>query len=306
VTDSEFHSQRRARLLRLATGVALAVALGLAGMKAVAWVMSGSVVMLSSALDSLLDAFASFINLLAVRHALMPADREHRFGHGKAEPLAGLAQAAFIGASTIVLGVEAVGRLLEPAPLEHGEIAIGASVVSFAATIALVLLQRYVIRQTTSLAVAADSLHYVGDLLMNAGVIAALLLATLLGFQWADPVFALAIAVWMAKGVWSIFRQSYDNLMDREMPVAERERIKSVVLAHPEARAIHDLRTRLSGSHAFIQFHLELDGDMTLAHAHEIGDEIEARVLDAFPGSEVIIHQDPAGLAEARPVYTQG
>jgi ferrous-iron efflux pump FieF len=297
--------EERGRLLRRVTAAALAVALLLALAKAVVWWRSGSVVMLSSALDSLLDAFASFINLLAVRHALMPADREHRFGHGKAEPLAGLAQAAFIGASTVALGFEAVRHLLTPEPIHESDVAIGMSVVALVVTAGLVFFQRRVIRRTGSIAIAADSLHYVGDLMMNVGVIVALVLAGRFGLTWADPVFALAIAAWMIKGVYGIFKQSYDNLMDREMPVSERERIKAIVLQHSEARAIHDLRTRASGSYGFIQFHLELDGQLTLSRAHEIGDEIEAAVLAAFPGSEVIIHQDPAGLEEPVPVYAR-
>jgi ferrous-iron efflux pump FieF len=305
MTLSDVHAEQRKRLLRGVTAGALAVALLLAAAKAVVWWRSGSVVMLSSALDSLLDAFASFINLLAVRHALVPADREHRFGHGKAEPMAGLAQAGFIGASTIALAIEAVQHLIEPQPIAAGELAIGMSVVALVMTAALVWFQRWVMRRTSSIAVQADSLHYFSDLLMNAAVIAALVLATQFGVTWADPVFALAIAVWMAKGVYGIFRQSYDNLMDREMPTADRDRIKAIVMQHPEARALHDLRTRASGSYGFIQFHLELDGHLTLARAHEIGDEIEASVLAAFPDHEVIIHQDPAGLHEPPPVYAR-
>ena len=295
----------RARLLRGATAGALAVALLLAAAKAIVWWRSGSVVMLSSALDSLLDAFASFINLLAVRHALMPADREHRFGHGKAEPMAGLAQAGFIGASTIALVIESVQHLLNPQPITNSSLAIGMSVVALVLTGGLVWFQRWVVRKTSSIAVQADALHYVSDLLLNVAVIAALVLSSQFGLTWADPVFALAIALWMVKGVFGIFRQSYDNLMDREMPTSDRDRIKAIVMQHPEARALHDLRTRASGSYGFIQFHLELDGHLTLARAHEIGDEIEASVLAAFPGHEVIIHQDPAGLPEPPPVYAR-
>lgn len=296
-------SSDAARLMRLATYASVSVALVLIGVKLLAWIDTGSVAMLSSLVDSGIDAIASFLNLLAVRHALTPADREHRFGHGKAEALSGLGQAAFIFASALFLGVEATDRLINPQPIEDIGFGITVMVVSIIVTGALVTFQRYVMRRARSVAVGADSLHYVGDLLSNLAVIAALLLASGLGLLWADGLLALIVAGILLKSSWSIARQSFDHLMDREFPEDDRQRIRAIALGHPEAQAMHDLRTRMSGQRAFIQFHLELDPDMRLSRAHEISDAIEARILEAFPGAEVIIHQDPAGLKEKRPDF---
>ena len=291
------------RLMRIATYAAVAAAVLLIAVKAAAWIATGSLSLLGSLIDSMLDALASLLNLVAVRHALTPADAEHRFGHGKAEALAGLAQAAFVCGSAAFLVFEAVNRLVEPRPLQHGITGIAVMLFAIAVTLGLVLYQAFVIRRTSSIAISADSLHYKGDLLTNLGVIAAIVLATQLGWTWADPLFALLIAGVIAKAAYDIFRRAYDHLMDREMSDELRERIRTIVEAHPESRAMHDLRTRWSGNQAFIQLHLELDPDMPLKEAHRIADEIENEIMRAFPGAEVIIHEDPVGIEEARPRF---
>lgn len=291
-------------LIRRAAVAAVLVAICLTLLKGIVWLLSGSVAMLSSAIDSALDAFASFVNLLAVRHALEPADREHRFGHGKAEPLAGLVQAAFIGGSVVLLLASGIPRLLHPEPILLSEYGIAVSLLAMAATFALVAYQRRVVRQTGSVAIGADSLHYAGDMLMNGGVILSLVLSGQMGVDYADPAFAILVGLWMLRSVFAISRQSLDHLMDRELPAEARERIKRLAMAHPAAGAVHDLRTRSAGTSTFIQFHLELDGEMSLNQAHSIADSIEADILAEFPGAEVIIHQDPAGLTEpGTPVY---
>lgn len=288
----------KARLMRRATNASVAVALVLIMAKLAAWMVTGSVSLLASLVDSLLDALASLVNLLAVRHALTPADDEHRFGHGKAEALAGLGQSALIVGSALFLVVESIDRLLQPQPVEQGLAGIVVMLLSITLTAALVLYQRHVVRQTGSLAVTADRLHYVGDLATNLAVIAALVLASRGDFAWFDPVCALAIAAVILKSAIDIVRGALHHLMDREMADADRERILAVVRAHPDARALHDLRTRQAGNQVFIQFHLELDPELSLREAHRISDEIEMRLLDLFPGAEVIIHQDPAGYDE--------
>ena len=292
------------RLLRRVTAAALGVALALTAIKATAWLLTGSVTMLGAMLDSLLDAFASLLNLIAVRHALTPADHEHRFGHGKAEPLAGLGQAAFIAGSSLMIFFESGQRLWQPAPLAHEWLGIGVAAFSALATLALVTFQKRVIARTGSMAVGADSLHYQGDMAMNGAIVVALLLSSQFGLTWADPVFAIAIALYMLKAVYGIAAQALDHLMDRELPDAARTRIRELALAHPEARAVHDMRTRAAGNASFIQFHLELDGDLTLNRAHVIADEIEASIRAEFPGAEIIIHEDPAGLEEAEQGFT--
>lgn len=284
------------RLMRRATYASLFVAFALILMKTAAFFLTGSIALLSSLIDSLLDSIASFINYFAVKQSLEPADKEHRFGHGKAEPLAGLAQAAFITGSSVFLAFEAVDRLLHPVTVQRGEFGIIVMTVSLIMTIALVLYQRHVIGRTGSLAIRADSFHYVSDIAMNLGVIAALVLTYYLDWNQADPVFALIIAGYIVYSVWRIISQSLDQLMDKELPDADRDRIEKLVHENPGVIAMHDLRTRTSGKNVFIQLHLELDGGINLYQAHGIADDVQARLEVAFPGADVIIHEDPAEI----------
>jgi ferrous-iron efflux pump FieF len=287
-----------APLMRRASYASVAVALTLIAAKTVAYVLTDSVAILSTLLDSLLDAFASLVTLFAVHHAVQPADREHRFGHGKAEALAGLAQAAFITGSACLLLFEAGRRLLSPKPVSDELVGIGVMVLAIALTFVLVQYQRYVIRKTSSVAIGADSLHYLGDLLVNLAVIAGLAGTAWLGWLWLDPALALLIAGYILYSAYQIVRDALDMLMDRELPDEDRKRIRDIALAHPGVQALHDLRTRRSGTDTFIQLHIELDGSMKLEKAHEIADAVELDILKAFPSAEVIIHQDPAGIEE--------
>ena len=287
-----------ARLMRTATYASVSVAITLIIVKVAAWILTDSVAILSTLIDSLLDALASVVTLLAVRHALQPADREHRFGHGKAEALAGLGQAAFITGSAVLLLVEAIRRLFTPQAVTNEFIGIGVMGFSIALTLGLVLYQQYVVRKTGSVAIGADRLHYVGDLLVNAAVIGALLATSLLGRSWIDPALALLVAAYILWSAWRIVRDVLDILMDRELPDDERRRIREITLAHGAVQNLHDLRSRRSGTDTFIQLHIELDGAMSLLQAHEVADAVEADIRKAFPGAEVIIHQDPAGIEE--------
>lgn len=293
----------RAQLLRRATYASVAVALVLIVAKTSAWFVTDSVSVLSSLLDSLLDALASLVNLLAVRHALTPADREHRFGHGKAEPLAGLAQAAFIAGSAVLLALEGVHRLATPQPVVNGEFGVAVMVLAIVLTVGLVAYQRRVIRVTGSVAIDADALHYRGDLLLNGSVILSLVLSAWLGWGLLDPVFGVGIAAYVFYSAVKIARASLDRLMDRELPDSDRARIRTIALGHPEVTAVHDLRSRSSGPDVFIQLHLEMDGAMTLQRSHEIADQVEREILAAFPQAEVIIHQDPAGIDEPKKAF---
>jgi ferrous-iron efflux pump FieF len=288
------------RLRRWATYTSVLVALLLISVKFAAWLETGSVALLSSLIDSLLDAVASIVNLFAVRHALTPADREHRFGHGKAEPLAVLGQSAFITGSALLLLAEAVRRLIHPATVENPPAGIAVMVFSIVVTIALVLYQRHVVRRTGSIAITADELHYRGDLILNGSVIAALILSGTFGLRILDPLFGAAIGLWIIYSAARLARLSLVQLMDRELPDDEREKIRDIALSHPEVAAAHDLRTRVAGPTAFIQLHIEMDGDISLVRAHEISDEVEARLRAAYPHAEIIIHQDPEGVEEPR------
>jgi ferrous-iron efflux pump FieF len=272
--------------------------------KLFAWTVSDSVSLLATLIDSMLDAVASLINLLAVRHALSPADREHRFGHGKAEALAGLGQAAFVAGSAGFLLLEAGRRFVHPVPVESYGVGMAVMVFSMAATIGLLIFQRQVIRKTGSTAISADALHYRTDLMVNGSVIVALWLASW-GWNGFDPLFAIAIAIYIAYSAWQIVKQSFDHLMDRELPDEEREQIKEIALAHKDVRGMHDLRSRRSGIDTFIQLHLELDDELTLLQGHAISDEVELRLEQAYPSAEIIIHIDPVSVVpdEATPEY---
>ncbi len=287
------------RLIRRAATASVAVAATLITAKVFAWVLTDSVAVLSSLLDSLLDAAASVINLFAVRHALTPADDEHRFGHGKAEPLAGLAQSAFICGSALILLMEAVHRFGTPQPIQRAEIGIAVSVLAIAMSLGLVLYQRRVVARTGSVAISADSLHYGSDALLNGAVIVSLGLGMLFDWPLVDPIFGTLISVWILWSAVRIVRQSLDLLMDRELPPDDRARIVAIARARPEVLDVHDVRTRSAGTYIFVQMHLELDPDMRLARAHEIADGVEHDIRAVYPHAEVIIHQDPAGIEEA-------
>ena len=294
------HRPRADRLRRLATYASVAVAALLISVKFAAWLETGSVALLSSLVDSLLDAAASMVNLIAVRHAMSPADREHRFGHGKAEPLAVLGQSAFITGSAMLLFAEAVRRLIWPLPVDNPPAGIIVVIFSIVVTIGLVLYQRHVVRHTGSIAISADELHYRSDVVLNLGVIAALVLSSALDFPILDPLFGAAIGVWIVYSAVRLARLSLFQLMDHELPDDEREKIREIAQSHPDVVAAHDLRTRVAGPTSFIQIHVEMDGSMSLLRAHEISDEVEAKLRAAYPNVEVIIHQDPEGIEEPR------
>ena len=297
-TDQADRGDRHGRLLRLATTWSVATAGVLIAIKAFASVYTGSVSMVASLVDSLMDALASLVNFFAVRFALAPPDDEHRFGHGKAEALAGVAQAAFIAGSALFLALQAVDRLLQPQPIENVPAGMAVMAISIVATLVLLAVQRHVIRKTGSVAIQADALHYVSDLAANAGVIVALLAATR-GFPRADGLFALAVAAAILWSAWKIGGKAVQILLDRALPEADQARILEIARAHPEVEDAHDLRTREAGPVRFVQMHLELRPDMPLLRAHAIADQVALEVKKAFPGADVIIHQDPAGLPEA-------
>ena len=284
--------------MRWATYASVAVAIILIIIKIIAYLFTGSVAVLSSLIDSFLDFIASGINLFAVRHSLVPADHDHRYGHGKAEAIAGLAQAAFIVGSALFLIFEAINRFSHQQAVENGMVGISVMLITIALTALLVKFQRYVVEKTGSIAITADSLHYVGDLLLNLSVIAALILSIYLDWHIADPVFALMIALYILRSAWVIGKQSLAQLMDQELPDEVREKIKAIALQHPEVRNLHELRTRSSGRQYFFQLHLEMDGELKLKQAHQIANAVEIEICKAFPNAEVIIHEDMEGLHE--------
>lgn len=287
--------------MRLATVAAVASALLLLGLKTWAYFATHSVALLSSLADSALDLMASGLNFMAVRFSLTPADDLHRFGHGKAEPLSALGQAAFVAGSAVLILVEATSRFSAPAPVPNSGLGIAVSVASIVVTLALVTLQRFVVKRTGSLAITADSLHYTGDLMLNGSVIAALMLSSFGDIPWADPVFGVGISLFILVNAFRIANHAVAALMDMELPENERSQILAIVHQHPKVRHVHELRTRSSGAQKFIQMHLVLDHTLSLLEAHRIADDVEKAVEAAFPGADIIIHEDPEGVAEFHP-----
>jgi len=281
--------------MRKAGIASLSVSLFLVAIKTFAYFASHSVAMLASLADSALDLFTSSLNLFAIHQALAPADDEHRFGHGKAEPLAGLAQAAFITASALFITVQAVTRLMAPEPLDNSVPALVVMMVSIVCAIGLILYEKRVVAKTGSLAVESDAVHYLGDLATNIGVVIAIGLVAWMGWLAADPVIAIAVAGVMLFTAFGVGRRALDQLMDRELQPEDRDRIVRIAMIHDGVQNVHELKTRMAGAMTFIQLHLGLDPQMKLAEAHAISDAVEKAILNAYPGADVIIHQDPLG-----------
>ncbi|CAH9053013.1 Ferrous-iron efflux pump FieF [Pseudoalteromonas holothuriae] len=262
-----------------------------------AWLSSGSAAMLGSLTDSLLDISASLMSFLVLSYALRPADDDHRFGHGKAEALAGLGQAAFIAGSACLLAFHGIERLINPVVLKHSLLGVWVSLFAIVCTLLVVMVQFQVVKRTQSIAVKADSLHYKGDILLNIAVLLAILLSYY-GVIYADPIFAIGVAGYLLYNCWDIAKESAAHLMDKELPDDEKADIIMLASSHDDVYGVHDLRTRQSGKVKFIQLHLELDDDMPLMRAHTVSDDVVAMIQQAFEGElDILIHQDPVSLA---------
>ncbi len=283
------------RWMRRATYASVTVSILLIALKAYAYLVSDSLAMLASLLDSSLDSLSSILNLLAIRHATTPPDSDHRYGHEKAEPLAGLAQAAFILGSSGFLVIEAVQHLITPAPLSDDLTGVWVSLLAIILTAGLLAFQAFVIRISGSMVVTADALHYRADLLTNFAVLISVLATAHLKLPALDAAVGMGIAFVIAHSAIQLFRQAYDQLMDREVPGEIAADVEKIAREHENVRDVHDIRTRMAGSRLFIQMHLELDPEITLMRAHIISDNVESRIRLAFPGCDILIHQDPAG-----------
>jgi ferrous-iron efflux pump FieF len=291
------HSQRSTLTTRAAFA-SISMALFLLGLKVFAVWQTGSVAMLGSLADTGLDLLASLATLYGVRYAAQPADSEHRFGHGKAEALAALFQVFIIALSALAIFYRAIERLMKGEVTARAEYGIGVSVIAIGATLGLLAYQRYVIGKTKSVAITADHVHYQSDVMLNLAVIAALALDQYANLKWADPVFGIGIAAVLMLGAWRASTQAIDQLMDREWPEEKRQHFLRVAARHPELAGIHDLRTRTSGTQDFVQFHVWMDPDMTVAEAHRVMDEVEDKLAHEFPATEILIHIDPEGQVD--------
>lgn len=291
---------QKARLVRYASYASVSVAVILIFGKCIGWWMTQAISLQATLIDSLLDAAASVVNLVAVRHAQRPPTQKFRFGHGKVEAIAALGQSILIVGSAFWLLHEAANRLMHPQFVQETLVGIGVMVFAMVLTVGLILFQTHVVARTDSAAIRADSIHYRSDFLINGGVIVSLIASEWFASTWVDPVVGALIALYILYTAWTIVVDASGILMDRELEDDVRDRVTKIASSHPKVRGIHELRTRSSGLRKFIQLHLELDGKMTLNQAHSIADEVEELVLKEFPEAEVLIHQDPKGLVEKR------
>ena len=287
------HHHAHGDLTTKAAIASVCMALFLLTLKIYAAAETGSVALLGSLADTAFDVLASLLTLFSVRYAARPADDDHRFGHGKAEALSALMQVMLIVASAGFIGWRAVVRLGSGETTVHPEYGIGVSLISIVATLALLAYQRQVVRKTGSVAIHADHVHYQSDLLLNIAVIIAIALEVFGGFRGADPVFGIGIAFWLLFGASQSAKMALAQLLDREWPKEKRDRFLAVANRHPEMSTIHDVRTRSSGMHDFVQFHVWFDPNKTLGEVHAIMDEVEAELAREFPGVEVLIHPEP-------------
>lgn len=298
MTTPPLTQAQAAVLTRRVTRLSVVTAMVLVAAKAAAWLASGSVALLASLADSGLDLLASLITLYAVRYAVEPPDAEHRFGHGKAEAFASLMQAGLVFASAALIGREAVAGIVDPRPIGAGGWAVAVMGLSVVLTLGLISAQSWVLRRTRSVAVTGDRAHYAADLASNVAAMAGIAGAALLGLHWLDAAAGLLVAIWLLWGAIGVFRQAGDQLMDHELPEADRARIIALMTQDPRVQDVHQLRTRASGPYIHIQMHADLDPDSSLAAAHEAVVAAEKRVLAAFPAADIIIHPDPRGRAE--------
>jgi len=293
--DASLENKQYQQLVNRAALTSTGVASSLVVLKVIGWLATGSAAMLASLLDSLMDAMTSAINLLSLRFAQKPADDEHRFGHGKAEGLAALAQGAFISGSSLLLMLHGVDRLLNAQPLKQIQWGLVIMVIAIIATLALVSFQRWVVKRTQSVVVKADLLHYQSDVMMNIAILISLLLSQF-GVAAADGLFAIGISLYMLWGVKGVVTEAMSSLMDRELPDEERDCIVEIALTPDEVLGVHDIRTRQSANVRFIQLHIELEDQLSLLDAHSIADRVEAQLIERFPASDVIIHLDPISV----------
>lgn len=292
---SKTTSDSRPRYALYAGAAAMATVSVLIVAKTAAWFVTGSAAILASLTDSLIDAWVSGVNLLAIRYSLKPADREHRYGHGKIEGIAALFQAALITSAAVFLTLESVSRLLSVQKVESLDIALGVMAFSMTMSILLVAVQKYSLKFAPSLAVESDQAHYATDIVVNAGTILALGIVAAGGPHWIDSAFALVVVVYLAKTAWQIGFKGADMLMDRELPDSVRHGILELIVAQPLVLGVHDLRTRAIGMRVHVSFDVELDPDLTLQEAHDATRAIESAILQKYPHAEVMIHMDPAG-----------
>ncbi|MFY9970885.1 MAG: cation diffusion facilitator family transporter [Roseiarcus sp.] len=301
IPDDPEQARRASVIKSVSTRVTLIVAILLSIGKLAGWLLTGSMVLLASAIDALVDTGASVVTLLGVRYAEQPPDRDHRFGHGKGEAVAAFTQASFLAGAAVVLTFQSIQRLVSPVSLDALEIGVWLIGASLLAALGLVAMQTWAVQRTGSTAIAADRAHYLADIALNAAVLLALGLTHWTGWTRADPAFALVISAYMLRNAYAIAREALEQLLDQELPAQDRRRIKDAVRACVGVRDIHDLRTRFSGDRTFVEYHLEVDPGLTVEIGHAIGDATETAVQNLLPGTvEATAHIEPHGIEDER------
>ncbi|WP_037034724.1 cation diffusion facilitator family transporter [Rahnella sp. WP5] len=287
-------------LTRIASLVSLCVALILVCVKVWAWTATGSIALLTSAADGLVDVLASMVTLIGVRYAIRPADKGHRYGHGKAEAVAAFVQALLLGGAGLVLGGESIGRIINPEPLAQLGLGIWVIIGSSLAATGLVLMQTYVVKRTGSTAIAADRAHYITDVAVNIAVLLALIFERYFGWTRSDSIGALLISFYMIWNARGMAADALTQLLDRELSADDRKRVKAAVLSVEGVRGVHDIRTRNGGDRVFVEFHVEVDGNLTVDIGHDIGDAAEMAVSKLFKSADVTAHLEPDGIDDDR------
>jgi ferrous-iron efflux pump FieF len=282
------------RLVKLASYASVITAIIIMLAKTYGWFITESQSILASLVDSLLDISSSLINLVAIRVSLMPPDDNHRFGHEKFQDLAIFSQSIFFFASSLFTLTSSFKSLLLQEQISNHELGANAMYLCVVLTIMLVAFQSYVIKRTRSKIISADKLHYFSDLITNIAVIVSIYLSA--SFWYIDSLAGIGISLYIMYGSYRLFREAIRNLADEEFRPEDRARILEIVGKSTHAKGVHELKTRYAANKPFIQFHLELDGKITLNKSHEIADSIMDSLLEEFPDAEITIHQDPEGL----------
>ncbi len=285
-------------LIKSATTASVLVAAIIIVSKLIGYVMTDAITILASLTDSLLDLAASLINFFAVRFALQPADNKYRFGYSKAEDLAVFSQASFFCISGLFLIFQSIKRIITPERIENGEVGLLVIGFSLVLSVLLIMYQRFVISKTNSTIVKADYLHYAVDIFSNIAVIISLYFSFYFELYIIDPLFGLAIAIYIIYGAWSLLQKAIKSLLDHEVVGEEKAWIEKTLKSNKDIIEELDFKPRYAGSKLFVQFHVELDPNLKLIEAHHIVEKIENKIITKFPNCEILIHKDPAGLED--------
>ena len=288
------------RLKHRAAVASISLAVLLSGLKLFATIASGSLAVFSSMIDSVSDVLGSAITFVAIKYSTRPATDHHRYGYGKAEAVSALIQAFFVAGSGLFVLYDAFMRFFHPRVLDETPLAIVIMIFSLVATLILIAYQKHVAKLTQSQAINADSAHYVVDILTNASIILSLTIVKFFEIYWFDTLTALVIAVYLLFNAYQLVVEAFDVLLDRELSDDIRKNINDIISSHDFVKGFHDVRTHSLGNEYMIEIHLELDGRLSLFEAHQLSDQVEAAIIKAYPNAQVIIHQDPSGVAEER------